>query len=53
MFPFQVHLGKDIFCPQSVEQPKLTLGLYAEKQRHHSRPQEPSAFKKKNKSIWS
>ena len=44
MSPFQVHLGKDIYHPQSVEQPELALDLYAEKQRHHLHPQEPSAF---------
>ena len=48
MFPFQEHSGKDIFRPRNVEQPKLILSLYAEKQRHHSHPQQPSAFKKKN-----
>ena len=52
-FPFQGHLGKDIFRPQNVEPPKPTLGLYAEKQRHHSHPQEPSAFKKKNTNYYN
>ena len=48
MFSFLEHLGKDICHPQNVEQPTPTLDLYAEKQRHHSHPQEPSAFKNKN-----